>query len=68
VESGEKLWIITEADRSVTTLLLQRSTRLARRSKLEAVAVTTAPTIGTRSPQLGRLRPPVLRRTVVSEI
>jgi len=22
VESGEKLWIITEADRSVTTLLL----------------------------------------------
>ena len=40
----------------------------ARRSKLEVVTVTTAPTIGTRSPQLGRPHPPVLRRTVVSEI
>src|SRR5438093_7090802 len=38
VESGEKLWIMTEADRSVTTLSPQRSTRPARRSKLEVVA------------------------------
>ena len=53
---------------TVTTLVLPEEYQAARRSKLEVVAVTTAPTIGTRSPQLGRLRPPVLPRTVVSEI
>jgi hypothetical protein len=40
----------------------------ARRSKLDVLAVTTAPTTGTRSPQLGRLRSLVLRRTVVSDV